>query len=1379
MDLPLTRRHPPSEDSRIQALMKRPHPMDKRDLFASDGFSEIRRLGRLALRLSGDERMNTYFALGDLCAQRTLSIDQRLLVFYAGKTLNAYLRARSDASDSVNRRLAERARADYLAWLVAMAQAHPSRHNLAVALWALAETSESDPQAAALHEPTVPRLLALYRAAADRSPRTGGGEATIADDDTEMDVGGRLRAHLERTAALASAVSAAGDETLADVDPPEAPLSFISRDEHPEDDGAGWQGAQPPAQGDAQIERMLQSLEGDTVDEGDAFADFERDSAREQSVSALLTRAPEPGGPGDALAGEYREGDHIDARYEVASVLLGGMGVVYLCYDHHEAEPVALKSFQNRFLQNERAIARFEQEALTWIRLEKHRHIVQARLVQRIGSRPYILLEHVSGPEGLGTDLRSWIEHRRLNTPQAVELALHVALGMQHATTRVPGLVHRDLKPANILVTHDGIAKVTDFGLVRSLDVEEITPIDLAFGRAREDGRLTRMGSIIGTAPYLSPEQCRSNRVDTRADIYAFGCMLHEMLTGHFVFQGRTLAAWIHAHLHEAPAFSAQQRALLPPRLTGLVLACLAKAPADRPQHWGEIVQELAAICRELTGADPVMHVSGPALEAHELMDKAYSLTELGRVEESLLAYDRALALGDRNAWVWARKGRALRLLRRMDEALACYDRALALDPRYAWAWKGRGIVLERVGRLAEALEAHHTAASIDPADVWNWYNQAEVLMEMGEADRALVLLSRALETDPRHANSWAKRGQILRAQRRYSEAVDAYRSAVSIDPSFAWAHNGLGLALKALGETSEAVLSFRRAVRSAPREVWYWYNLAETLVETQQYDEALGPAQQAVRVDPGHANSWAKLGQILRYLKRYDEALKAYERSLSLQSENAWAQNGKGIVLERLKRFDEALHAYQRATALSPGDVWYAYNHGSMLLQLGRPAEAAAVLQALLQRHPGHTSSWARLGSAHRQLGALEPAREALQQAVRLQPDFAWAWGELGQVCQALGDMSAAEDAFARAGQSTHGSGFTVLRQADQLIEAEQSDEAASLLKRVLEAEGDNPELWSKLGVALRRAGQHAEAASAFERAIELHPGMTFAWNGLGIARVALRQHSEALAAFAQVVALNPGDVWAWYRQGDVLTTLGRPQDAAARLERAVALDPALAEGWAKLGLLYRKLDRLQESLSAYDRALGIQPEYSWAWNGRGLTLEALGRREEAAASYERAVAQEPTSVWHHNNLIDVLLALRRRQEALHAARAAVTALPESAQAWARLGLVQRRLKLPAEAVESYGRAVALDPHYGWAWNGLGLAHVMLHQYEEAAEAYATATTCNPEDVWFWRNRGDALMLTEQFTEAVAAFSEALRLQPDDVGTRRKLQIAREALGE
>jgi tetratricopeptide (TPR) repeat protein len=1326
------------------ALLHRRHPHDQKDFFATDLDPEIRRLGRLALRHDDNQaRVDDLFAIGDLCAHRALDDEGRLRVIYVGKALLAWQRASVFASHDIDRMTSARIIGQFVRWLWQAASEYPSLRNLSVVLWAL--SSDEPPP----------------RASASGVPSTGG--PVVAD-------------LLRRIEALLRPPTAPGDQTPAP-DRTAAPAED-SLQTRGEDSGPPGARTMPSSTAVRARPAPLDDLTVSDSADPAMFESMQRDRAAGEPPrrAADLTYTREMSAV-SLRAGEYAPGALIGDRYEVVDFRRGGMGIVFLCYDHQEREPVALKSFQARLLDNPRAVARFEQEALTWIRLEKHRHIVQARRVQKFNERPFLILEHVSGPEGLEADLRSWIERRRVTLPLALGFGLHIALGMQYAAQQLPGLVHRDLKPANILVTQDGIAKVTDFGLVRSFDLAEL-PAD-SEEEAPVSERLTRVGAVLGTAAYLSPEQCRSGPVDQRADVYAFGCVLYEMLTGHALFSARTFDEWLQAHLYETPSFTDELRTSLPPALAELTLACLQKAPDDRPASWSAIVETLVPLYTQVTGELPTLEISGPALAARELMDKGYSLTELGKYVEAVAAYDRAIALQPADAWAWARKGRTLRLLGRLPGALEAYDESLRLHPAYAWAWKGRGIVLEKLGRYEEALDCHRAAAQIDPDDVWNWYNQAESLQALGRTDEALQALERGLALDPQHANSWGRLGQLQRTRGHYQAAVDAYRKATEIDPAYGWAHNGCGLALRALGQPGEALVCFKRAARFQPEIVWHWYNLTETLTELGYYEDAVEAAREAVRVDATHAFSWAKLGQVLRYLKRFEESLSAYNRSLALHPDSAWAFNGKGIVLEQLGRFEEALAAYQRASALAPRDVWPFYNQGSVLIALGRPDEARQALEQALTRLPTHARSRALLGTALHQLGDLEAACAAFEAAVALDAAASWAWNEYGQVLRKLGRDDEALDALRRAGNPPPGETVLVFEQADLLMAREQFDEAVRLLEGYLAGKPRSQHGWAKLGQAQRRLGRHDEAIRACDRALELDPEYAWAWNVRGLALMALGECSEALMAFERACTLDKDSVWHWYNRADALAALRRFDDAAAMLERALVVAPDHAESWARLGQALRSLDRPAEALAACDEALRVRPAYAWAWHGRGLALQSLGRGEEALASFERARHEDPRSIWYYHSQVDLLLEMDRKIEALRVAEAGAAALPESAPAWARLGQVQRRLSQFQNAVVSYERAVELDPRYGWAWNGLGLAHTALNHADQSAEAFAQAVRFNPDDVWFWRNYGDALILLDACERATLAFERALALEPDHLPTVQKLALARDCVGE
>jgi serine/threonine protein kinase/uncharacterized glyoxalase superfamily protein PhnB len=334
----------------------------------------------------------------------------------------------------------------------------------------------------------------------------------------------------------------------------------------------------------------------------------------------------------------YPSGARIAGRYEVAGApLLGGMGIVYLCLDHQEQRPVALKTFRPEFLPDRAARDRFLQEGETWVRLGKHPHIVRCYEVFQDSPRPevYLALELIAKEEGRrDASLRSWLTPGRPPPlEQALLIALQIARGMSHAAAVIPGFVHRDLKPENVLVGADRLSnaainrvRVTDFGLVKGLRAEQLAAVAAA-DLATAASRLTAVGALVGTPLYMAPEQWAGANVGVQADIYALGCILGEMLTGRMLVQGKTRAELRRAH-QGGQALAAARAA--PTALAELLGRCLAVEPARRYADWGAVEAALTAAYRTATGQPALEPEAASALSRAERVSAGWSYSEMG-----------------------------------------------------------------------------------------------------------------------------------------------------------------------------------------------------------------------------------------------------------------------------------------------------------------------------------------------------------------------------------------------------------------------------------------------------------------------------------------------------------------------------------------------------------------------------------------------------------------------------------------------------------------------------------------------------------------------------------------------------------------------------
>jgi serine/threonine-protein kinase len=274
-------------------------------------------------------------------------------------------------------------------------------------------------------------------------------------------------------------------------------------------------------------------------------------------------------------------------RYELDEKIgEGGMARVYRGRDLRLGRTVAIKVLHRQYATDPGFLNRFRHEAAAAARLD-HPGIVRVFDVGQDGDVPYIVMEYIPG-----SDLKTLIlRNGALPTARAVAIAEQVAEAMDAA--HHIGLVHRDLKPQNILITPEGHAKITDFGIAKS---ELSTSV-------------TETGVIFGTADYLSPEQARGQAATTRSDVYAIGVTLFEMLTGRLPFTGDNPIGVAMQHLNAPPPLPRLYNPRIPPRLEAIVLQTLSKDPAARPASAADLAWMLRA-WREAGDGDTL--VQGP-----------------------------------------------------------------------------------------------------------------------------------------------------------------------------------------------------------------------------------------------------------------------------------------------------------------------------------------------------------------------------------------------------------------------------------------------------------------------------------------------------------------------------------------------------------------------------------------------------------------------------------------------------------------------------------------------------------------------------------------------------------------------------------------------
>ncbi len=694
----------------------------------------------------------------------------------------------------------------------------------------------------------------------------------------------------------------------------------------------------------------------------------------------------------------------------------GGMGEVYLAEDTSLKRRVALKLLPESMATNPEGLTRFRREAEAVAALN-HPHIVTLYSIEEIGDLHFLTMEYVEG-----NSLANLIRPGGVEWPQLIEIACEIAEALCAAHER--GIVHRDLKPANVMLTAEGRVKVLDFGLAK-LGGRREEPLAASGPSApTQRGPLTSADAIVGTVPYMAPEQLKHEPVDARTDLFAFGVLLYELAAGRRPFEGNSPAETVSAILRDTPPPIADSGRDVCQPFESIIEHCLRKDPSERYPSASALLADLRELRnRHDDGSSRpgrARRAVAAAVSIALLAIVVISLSQLRRPGTENSAPQTELAsiavlpfvnLGPEGEQDYFSYGLSEELL----NSLAQIPALRVISRTSSFQFKGKNQDIRKIGALLGAnniLEGsvrrsgrriRITAQLIDATQGTHLWSQTfeknlddifdvedEISRAVVQSLRVTLLGDRFLDPPPQpnpEAYTLTLQGGYLAqrgTERDLDTVLDYYRRALAIDPKYAPAHVGLARTWIRLGDNGQRPVA-------------------------QSYAEARAAANRALELDPNLAAAHAALGTIQMSFDWYWKAAgESFERASQLDPNNYVSH--VAMLSFTSGRFEEAIELFRQALARDPLQPATTANLAFACYYAGHLEEARALARTVVDLNPG-------ISRGHYRLGLIDLARghpdSALAEFEQESSDI-WRLAGLPLAYHALGRLAEADEKLA-----------------------------------------------------------------------------------------------------------------------------------------------------------------------------------------------------------------------------------------------------------------------------------------------------------------------------------------------------------------------------
>lgn len=631
-------------------------------------------------------------------------------------------------------------------------------------------------------------------------------------------------------------------------------------------------------------------------------------------------------------------GHTLSSRYKILGAIgAGGMGEVYRAYDQRLSREVAVKILPDRVRSDEKALSRFEKEAKALAALS-HPNILSIYDSGVDQDISYAITELLRGET-----LRQLLKGSSLPWKKVVEIAIPLADGLSAAHSA--GIIHRDLKPENIFVTSDQRIKILDFGLARHESQMPAEELSAALTASRQ----TAPNVILGTVPYMSPEQIKGESVDARTDIFSFGCLLYEMISGHRPFHGETSPEVMTAILKRDPAPLSN----IPSELQQIVSHCLEKRPDDRFQSARDLQFNLKSIPTNSTAS------------THPITKPRFRLSPVGLVAAILLviiagwffksrnaarpALQKSIAVlpfanlsGDKEEEYFSdgmtedvitqlSKVGDMKVISRTSvmpyKSTTKSLREIAKELDVAVILEGSvrrsGNRLRIVGQLIDASTDQHIWSDTYDRELKDVFEiQSEVAKRIAEALKTKLSLAEKQRIEKKPTENLAAYDLYLKAREYWNrftkkdneQAIELFKNAIDLDPQFALAYAGLADAYS------------MSLVYAAPSSI---------------LDASIDTSKKALALDPSLAEGYEALGQAYLFKGWNKKALDTEKKALELNPNYARAAGLLGKTLWMMGRLDESLYWVKKYQKLDPTSYLPARYIGDVNRMLGNVSEA------------------------------------------------------------------------------------------------------------------------------------------------------------------------------------------------------------------------------------------------------------------------------------------------------------------------------------------------------------------------------------------------------------------------------------------------------